>query len=79
MKSQSFHYSLSMLKHERRGMGKGGTRDRGLNQKYLEFCKYFYNVFYKNISLYKHIVKTVPRVMEDPISVKYQISLYVNP
>lgn len=34
---------------ERRGAGKGGTGDRGLNQKSLEFCKYFFSIFYENI------------------------------
>lgn len=71
MEPQSSH-SLGTLPHERRGRGKGGTRDRGLNQKYLEFCKYFFAYFTRTSDCVNTLPSLSPGSWKSPIHVKFQ-------
>lgn len=76
---------MYLHKRERRD-GKGGSRDRGLNQKSLEFCKYFSAYFTRTANRVNTLPRVSPGSWKSSISVKSQFYLprsqsspYVNP
>lgn len=70
----SSHHSLNVLTQEREeGRGRGeGTRDRSLNQKSLEFCKYFSAYFTRTADRVNTLSRVPPGSWKSSISVKSQ-------